>query len=104
MKCPCCGGETVKIDPRRLTIHLGFTPQQRKIYTTLANHFNEFVPAERVVDAMYKDDPNGGPDCAHNVLRMQLVAMRKALAEWNVEISKHLRGGYVLRWAEEKAA
>lgn len=75
------------------------TPKQVSIVEILARRGgNVPVPGPRIVDHVYVDDPNGGPDDALSVLRSQISKLN---SRWEREFGYRLvrsigHHGYVL--------
>lgn len=59
--CPCCGQ---KVDVPTLDIVIetcGISPFQARILEAVWRGRGRAVPTQRIFDAMYADDPDGGP-------------------------------------------
>lgn len=104
MQCPCCKQSVDKVDPTALGCFLHMSPQERVIYNELLRNFGQEVPADRIVGVLYKDDPNGGPNSARNVMNQQLVVLRKMVKPYGIDISTGYWGIYVMRWADQQQA
>ncbi|MGI9485420.1 MAG: hypothetical protein ACR2RF_05970 [Geminicoccaceae bacterium] len=56
-----------------------------------------FVPTQLLIDAVYYDDPEGGPLTANNCIRVMLHRMRKLLAKVDVQLDGCQGTGFRLR-------
>ncbi len=52
------------------------------------------VGIDRLVDLLYGDDQNGGPDCAINTVRTQICQLNKRLRQVGQSISGRRNGRY----------
>lgn len=61
MKCPCCG-QDVETPTLDIVIETcGISPFQARILEAVWRGRGRSVPTQRIFDAMYADDPDGGP-------------------------------------------
>jgi len=62
------------------------TFQQRRIVDALADAFPRRMHIKNIIEAVYFDDPQGGPDNAHNTVKVQIFNARKRLVReaWNI--------------------
>ena len=74
--CPCCGGVIARDPLAGLRDEL--TPMQRRIYDAV--HARAKTKAQ-LIDALWGDDPNGGPDDAGNVLGVHLFKLNQRLSD-----------------------
>lgn len=85
--CPCCGATVDgRVDPAVLGGSLPLSGQQRRIYDALANSFGRWVSGAALVEAIYWDDPTGGPDDTTNVIKVQTTFLRAAVAPFGLVI------------------
>lgn len=86
--CPCCGQPVApgQFQSAVLSRTLGLTGVRAALVDALARSAGQWVPAQRIIAAMYADDPDGGPLTAESVLRSLSSRIRPALA----------RAGYAL--------
>ena len=56
-----------------------------------------FVPTKLLIEAVYYDDPEGGPLCADICVRVMLHRMRKLLAKVDVHLDGCQGTGFRLR-------
>ncbi len=87
MICPCCGGsgEIKDLGPVKLT-----TTQQR-IYDIVKSAKNG-IGCTEIVDRLYADRRDGGPDTAINTVNVIINQMNKRLAAVNQRIKCDHRG------------
>jgi DNA-binding response OmpR family regulator len=64
----------------------GRTPQS-KIARALAARPGKWVNSQALVDAVYADDPNGGPLSAYDSMRAALNRLKRALAAENFPLT-----------------
>lgn len=91
-RCPCC---KQIIPPARL--FLG-QPIKRRIYEFIAAH-PEGVDRRRIIENVYADDINGGPEFA-NVISVHIKKMRPVLKDIGLTISSMRGRGSVYRLVE----
>lgn len=61
VKCPCCG-QAVGVPTLNVVIEAcGISDFQARILSAIWNGKGRPVPTQRIFDAMYADDPDGGP-------------------------------------------
>ena len=92
--CECCGHPVVEYDTLR-----GLTPAQQRIFNIVEKAGQAGITRKQLFDAMYSDDPNGGPDNP-NVLNVQRVKMQYALEKHGLKITT--TGGHYATWRIEK--
>ena len=103
--CPCC---SQKVDAPSLKIvidHYGVTPLQARILGAVWKGKGHPVQTERIFDAMYVDDPDGGPTPTKMYLafKVALCHLRKKLEGSGVGVeSVGYRAGYRLVLGVEK--
>ena len=101
--CPCCGGSGTlsAVD----LVRDGLSPMQRRIYDYLRTKPQGVDGLGRIVDAIYADDPAGGPLTAVNTVAQQVSLMRPKLACHGLRIGsrsgKRHAAGYGIWPAEQ---
>lgn len=65
---------------------------QKNIVDALAAIYPRRVYINDLVDNVYAFDPNGGPDNAHNTVRVQISHLRKRLPSYGWTIPMNHRG------------
>lgn len=97
--CPCCGHE-VDVPALDVVIQYYSIPRvSAQILRAVWSGKGKFVPSERIFDAMYEDDPTGGPSVSkmYNAMKIGVWRLRNCLEGSGIEI-EHVRGrGYRLR-------
>lgn len=85
--CPCCGqllqGE---VEKAVLSLRRPLSKGQERILMYLARYCGRWVYTDALIDAVYWDDPEGGPDNARNVMSVQVWWLRKKLSGTGLEI------------------
>lgn len=84
--CPTCGQTVSHLDPSRLVAAISLPPQQRRLVDCLVSRFGKYVPTAALVDALYFDDPSGGPLSAKRVVHVQTFHLRKTLEPFGLVI------------------
>lgn len=64
---------------KRSPLPEGLSPHEQKIYEALRNAHGEIVPKSALIDAMYGDREDGGPDSAETVMRICVSSLRRKL-------------------------
>lgn len=59
--CPCCGTRVGVPSMEMLVQHCGISEFQSRILGAVWRGKGQTVPTQRIFDAMYFDDPDGGP-------------------------------------------
>ncbi len=91
MKCPCCGGEVTKL-PVSALISIPMQPQHRSVAAALASAYPRRLPMGALIDALYANDPNGGPEQASNVIIVRVSQLRKKLMPYGWTVSSGVDG------------
>lgn len=99
--CPCCEQalvdkpDLVFSDTWRTIIRNGIcvklTPLQYKILQAVRHHR---VTVPRLVELLYQDRADGGPECANNVIHVTMSAMNKRLKAINMKIGGERPGPF----------
>lgn len=79
--CPCCGHPVYSPTLEMLVDALSISKDQATILSAVWRGKGMAVPTQRIFDAMYADDPNGGPspECMYSALKMRLHRLREKL-------------------------
>lgn len=79
--CPCCGADVENPPFEVLVSSLGLQKEQADVLYAVWRGKGMAVPTQRIFDAMYADDPNGGPspECMYSAFKMRLHRLRKKL-------------------------
>lgn len=97
--CPCCR-QLVAVPTLEIVIdHYGVTPLQAKILGAVWRGRGMPVMTERIFDAMYQDDPDGGPSPTrmYEAFKVALCHLRERLKGSGVAIENvGYRRGYRL--------
>lgn len=103
--CPCCAREMGKPDLEAIIDWYDIPPQEEAILRTVWKGRGMPVPNERIIAAIYADDPEGGPApvAAYTALKVAMSHLRKRLELSGVKIENAgYRQGYRLVIEEEK--
>jgi hypothetical protein len=93
LTCPCCGQlvtEAVR-DPKVVLALVHLSPLQRRIADVLARRFGRWCTPAVLADAVYADDPDGGPEHARIAIAVHTGFLRKRLEKTPLDI-EGLRG------------
>ncbi len=99
LHCPCCGGDVFKPSLEIVIDVLGLPPQQAAILTAVWGARGYPCPTARIMDAIWADDPDGGPphERARLYFKTQLSLLRKRLDGSGVGVETvDFRRGYRL--------
>lgn len=95
--CPCC---KQTLDAPRAPLD-GLTsaplaPQQRKIVAALARVYPRFLGKEAVIDAVYGDDPDGGPETVETIIKARISQTRSVIGKfgWTISNAQSGRGSH----------
>jgi hypothetical protein len=78
---------------------LDLTISQRRIYQVVKSAGQAGICRRDIFDAVYRDDPNGGPDSL-NVINVQKTKMKRRLAKHGLKIESTM--GWDAKWRLEK--
>lgn len=101
--CPCCGSRTSSLGLDMIIDVFGIPAQRAKILEAVWKGKGHPVPTQRIFDAMYMDDPNGGPSSEkmYSYFKSGLSILRKELRGSGVTIETvEGRRGYRLKIEE----
>lgn len=88
MCCPTCGHALASASPAVLRdMHL--PPQMRTIVDVLVAAYPRQVSVQRLIEALYGDRPDGGPDNPEGVLKTRISAIRKVVEAAGWTIPRH---------------
>ena len=97
ISCPTCGHEMVAAHaPLESLAGAPLSKRERQIVDALARVYPRALDLGQVVDAMYSDDPNGGPDNPEGVVRTLVSRLRALLPNygWNIPINRTGHGNF----------
>ena len=103
MICPTCQQNVDKFpDPVMVIAGLECSPIQRRILMFLVRRFGVRCRVGEVIDRVYANCPEGGPDNANVVISRAVGSLRETLPEYGLTINGG-RGqdGYCLAWSNE---
>jgi len=101
--CPCCGKEIGVPSFEVLVDYYDVPPMERKILSAVWRGKGMPVSTERIFDAMYADDPDGGPDPTkmYKALKVGLSRLNARLKGSGVSVENvGYRQGYRLKLGE----
>lgn len=97
--CPCCGGhigEAASIDSVSDAIS---SPTRNAILEMLARSIGRPVRRDAMIDRLYGDRADGGPDRAVNILMVQVSRLRREIEPFGWTISNGRGGsGELAQW------
>lgn len=93
--CPCCGQKLVSAYDQ-IAEDARLTPGQARLFLAVASGHGNAVSWDKIIDAIYWDDVEGGPLNARRVVRVTRVYANKKLARFGFAITKVFAIGYRL--------
>lgn len=94
--CPCCGGLAEKqlpfwVDVEMSAIYVGgeaahLPKGQATLAKALADKYPSAARVSYLIDCLYNDDIDGGPENPRNVVAVQLCHLRKILKPLGISI------------------
>lgn len=98
--CPCCGFTAGKKTPVEIAELVSLSRLERVIFDTLAAQFGRFVPGPALADAVYADDPDGGPFSAVSCVGVRTISLRKKIEPFGLVIDGRTgpNGGRRMTW------
>jgi DNA-binding response OmpR family regulator len=96
MICPCCGQA---LNNRASLESLASAPLaklEHRIIDAMVRAYPRSVTRAGLVDVLYFDDPDGGPDSAENIVAVMMVRLRKKLPPygWTIPNCRSGSGNY----------
>ena len=101
MICPCCKNEVDKVDPLHVIASLEVGRGPRRILMFLYSKFGQCRPAAEVIDYVYADDEDGGPDSALQIVSGEITKLRRMLEPHGLTISRGTYTGYKMMWLDK---
>ena len=94
MCCPLCRQPIAAAvrDPHVVIALLALTPHEERLVGYLADHFGQWKRCVDQIDAVYGDDPNGGPVNAAGSVHVTLHHLRAKLADTPLMIEGRMNG------------
>lgn len=94
--CPCCNQAIAGRAPIEALSEGRFPPQMRTIVDVLSKAYPRPVSMGNLIDALYGNDPNGGPDDPEQVIRIRICSLRPQLEQygWAIPLSTGGPGNY----------
>lgn len=86
--CPCCGAAVDAPSMEMLVDVCSISADQEVVLSAIWRGKGMAVPTSRIFDAMYADDPDGGPSALkmYNALKLRLHKLRQKLEGTGVRI------------------
>lgn len=100
--CPCCGSKMIEaVDHPRHLINVRMSPREKVLLDLFVAKWPRPLRRHSMVNALYGDDPNGGPLTADHTAGTVVTLLRKTLTPfgWTVRSNKGGRdhhGTYLL--------
>lgn len=98
--CSLCGRPILVLDPNAMTIQR----RQKQVLEMLLRSPGRFVAKSRIIDAIYGDDPDGGPDDAEGSVQAHISKLRRLLKPLGYSIESARFDGYRLQRTQERKA
>jgi DNA-binding response OmpR family regulator len=105
MKCPCCGGDMPERDPGAYGEGLRLSSYERRLFDRLVKSFGRWVRSPALIEAIYGDDPDGGPDNATMAVAGIMKGLRSKLKDsdlWVETANGRGNGERRLLWRQQK--
>jgi len=94
--CPCCRQPMAAPPPMAGVLDGLRRPQHRVIAEALIKAYPRPLSRDRLIELLYGDDPDGGPEGAGNIVTVRIAHLRKELAPMGWTVNCNGRGrGYV---------
>lgn len=100
--CPCCRREVEGALPREQLVGLFTSPQHQKLIQRLARRAGSIVTREELVDALWSDCIDGGPENTNAVLHTLKYNTQAILSRAGWIINTFNGRGFSLEIAERK--
>lgn len=97
--CPCCGQAIAAPPPDKVIEFMRMTKQQRAIAEAVLRAHPRRVPIDRIVDRVWGDDPDGGPEAPERIVHTVICKLnhRLQIYGWRIDGMAAGRGsGYGL--------
>ncbi|RJT42032.1 winged helix family transcriptional regulator [Mesorhizobium waimense] len=100
--CPCCGFREGTGSPVEIGKTIRLTRKERALFAIFAGNFGKFLSAGEIVDVLYADDPDGGPEMAENSLSVGMRNFKEKIRARGLDIDVKLGrgGGRRMTWAK----
>lgn len=104
-RCPCCGGAITAPMSVDGLLGLPHSPLERRILSAIVAAYPEHVEKPELINAMYWDDPNGGPDDAARTTDVHVYRINRRIAKhgWQI-VAMFGNGTRALRRIEQVVA
>lgn len=91
--CPCCNQLIPSaFAPIEALEAAPWTRSERRIVEALAKAYPRAIGIDTLIDALYFDDPNGGPDTGYLVPAQMLVRIRRKIGAYGWVVPKSPTG------------
>lgn len=101
--CPCCGQLVARQSVGEVIRDVRLPPIQKRMLEVLAASMGQLIPADRLVDVAYGDDPEGGPLDARNCVASHIKRLKPKIAAYGLAIEGKQNGsGRRLVWAQSE--
>lgn len=93
MMCPCCN-QPINADRASMDalVELRLTSLELAVLQTLIDAYPRYVQRGRLIDAVWGDDIDGGPENATNILFIVSGRLRKKIEPYGWTISRNVKG------------
>jgi hypothetical protein len=93
--CPCCGAQMSNTPPAGLLVDSRLTPRARSVVEIMLEYHPRPVTKKRLIERLYEDDADGGPENTERNVRYYIRQLRKKLSPHGWTISLNAGGvGY----------
>lgn len=92
LHCPTCGHDLDAPPSVASLASARLRPQDKIIVGVLAKAYPRAVRTSALVDALYSNDPNGGPEGPNQVIRARMTHLRKVLPTYGWTVPDNTAG------------
>ncbi len=90
--CPCCGNTIATAAPVDMVKDKISRGHNERIFSLLASRLGRFVSKDAIVEHIYGDDPDGGPDRADHVVSVLVNKLKNSIEPYGWTIKSIGRG------------
>lgn len=77
--CPCCGRTMLLETPADIGASIPMSCFERRAFDVLAKRFGAWTPSWQLIDAVYSDAPDGGPENDRVAIGAVVTNLRRKL-------------------------
>ncbi len=104
VKCPCCGHAVDRPDFATFLLTLNLGPNEFRMVCRLARCFGRWLAKEVLIDFIWADDIDGGPEYARQAVSVMRIKINEKLIASDFVIEGRRWQGWRLTWRARVAA